>query len=332
MDMRDEAPDAAFDVASVEADQLAAFRADVLAGLARPQKAVPSRWLYDERGSELFEEITRQPEYYLTRTETAILDENAAEIAAFCGGDAVILEYGAGAGVKTEILLKALALPATYVPIDISGEFVAHSADRIDRRFPKIDVFAVVADFTADFDIAAIDGIEGPRCAFFPGSTLGNLTGNEARALLSRMHRQVGAGGKAILGIDLKKDIDTLLAAYDDAAGVTAAFELNLLTRINRELAGDFDLDRFNYEARWNDEESAIDMVLISSAAQRVTIDGTPFDFAECETIHTESSRKYDRAALETLAASTGWTLETVWTDPDGLFAVAALRAALTAG
>ena len=318
MDIREEA--------SIEAEQLAAFRADVLAGLAKAQKAVPSRWLYDERGSELFEDITTQPEYYLTRAETAILETNAADIAAFCGDDAVILEYGAGAGVKTEILLKALTLPATYVPIDISGEFVAHSANRIDRRFPKIDVFAVVADFTDDFELADIAGIDGPRCAFFPGSTLGNLSNAEARALLSRMRRQVGAGGKAILGIDLKKNIDTLIAAYDDAAGVTAAFELNLLTRINRELAGNFDLSRFTYEARWNDTESAVDMMLVSRATQQVVIDGETFDFAESETIHTESSRKYDRTVLETLAAATGWTLESVWTDSDDLFAVAALR------
>ena len=320
-------PDEGLSQATVEAGQRAAFRADVLAGLAKAQKAVPSRWLYDERGSELFEEITRQPEYYLTRTETAILQANAAAIAEFCGDDAVILEYGAGAGVKTEILLKALTLPATYVPIDISGEFVAQSARRIDRRFPKIDVFAVVADFTADFGLAEIDGIDGPRCAFFPGSTLGNLTDAEARALLARIHRQVGTGGKAILGIDLKKEVGTLIAAYDDAAGVTAAFELNLLTRINRELGGDFDPDSFTYKARWNETESAVDMMLVSLALQQVTIDGETFDFAVGETIHTESSRKYDRAALETLAGATGWTLELVWTDPDDLFAVAALTA-----
>ena len=319
MDVRDEA--------SIEAEQLRAFCADVKASLAKAQKAVPSRWLYDERGSQLFEEITKQPEYYLTRTETAILNDNSDAIAAFCGVDAVILEYGAGAGVKTEILLNALTPPATYVPIDISGEFVNHSAARIDRRFPKIDVFAVVADFTADFDLTEVEGIDGTRCAFFPGSTLGNLTGDETHALLSRMRRQVGHGGKAILGIDLKKDIDTLLAAYDDAAGVTAAFELNLLTRINRELGGDFNLDRFTYEARWNAEEAAIEMVLISQAEQRVTIEGATFDFAQGETIHTESSRKYDRTALETLAAATEWTLETVWTDADQLFAVAALTA-----
>ena len=327
MDMPEEGLSQTTVAAGQRAGQRAAFRADILAGLAEVQKTVPSRWLYDERGSQLFEEITGQPEYYLTRTETAILKANAADIAAFCGDDAVILEYGAGAGVKTEILLKALSLPATYVPIDISGEFVTHSANRIDRRFPKIDVFAVVADFTADFGLAEIDAIDGPRCAFFPGSTLGNLTDTEARAFLSRMHRQVGARGKAILGIDLKKDVGTLIAAYDDAAGVTAAFELNLLTRINRELGGDFDLDRFTYEARWNGRESAIDMVLISQTDQRVTVDGTIFALTAGETIHTESSRKYDRETLETLAGATGWTVETVWTDSDDLFAVAALMA-----
>ena len=273
MDMRDEGQDEAADAASVEAVQIEAFRRDVKSGLANRQKSVPSRWLYDERGSELFEEITRQPEYYLTRTETTILDDNSQAIADFCGDDAVILEYGAGAGVKTEILLRALTPPATYVPIDISGPFVNHSAARIDRRFPKIDVFALVADFTADLDLSRIEAVEGPRCAFFPGSTLGNLTGEEARTLLNRMRETVGPGGKAILGIDLKKDVGTLLAAYDDAAGVTAAFELNLLTRINRELDGDFDIDGFAYEARWNAQESAIEMMLVSRTAQHVTID-----------------------------------------------------------
>ena len=217
-----------------------AFRAEVLAGLSQPQKTLPSRWLYDQRGSELFEEITRLDEYYLTRTETAILRRHAGEMAALCGERAVLLEYGAGAAIKSEILLDALHAPRMYAPIDIAADFLSQTVERFRDRFPDLPTRPIITDFTADFDIPG-DVPASPRAAFFPGSTLGNLLPADACALLRRMREHVGPRGKAIIGVDLRKDIQTLIAAYDDKLGVTAEFNLNLLIRINRELQGDFD-------------------------------------------------------------------------------------------
>src|SRR5277367_3457685 len=225
-----------------------AFRADVLGGLSQPQKTLPSRWLYDQRGSELFEEITGLDEYYLTRTETAILRRHAEEMAALCGERVVLLEYGAGAAIKSEILIDALHAPRMYAPIDIAADFLAETIERFRDRFPDLPVRPIITDFTADFDIPA-DIPASPRAAFFPGSTLGNLLPSDACALLRRMREQVGAHGKAIIGVDLRKDIQTLIAAYDDEQGVTAEFNLNLLRRIDRELGGDFALDGFAHEA-----------------------------------------------------------------------------------
>lgn len=307
------------------AAQRDAFRSDVLAGLSAPRKTLPSRWLYDDRGSELFEEITRLPEYYPTRTETGILRANAAEIAAFCGSRAVLIEYGAGAGVKTEILLGALDNPALYVPVDIAGDFLVDAANRIESRFPYIEIRPVVADFTADFDLPADLPKLPPRVAFFPGSTIGNLAKPDAVEFLARARAHVGKTGRMVVGVDLRKDVDVLVPAYDDAAGVTAAFNLNLLARINRELGGNFDLASFAHEARWNPQTSAIEMHLVSENDQTVRVDGREVRFANGETIHTEDSRKYDVAEFEALAGEAGWRLARVWSDPDGLFAVLGL-------
>jgi dimethylhistidine N-methyltransferase len=306
--------------------QREAFRADVLAGLGRSPKTLPSRWLYDDRGSELFEQITQLPEYYPTRTETAILRERAGEIAAFCGPRALLIEYGAGAGVKTEIVLGALQNPALYLPVDIAGDFLVASAARIERRFPYIEIRPVVADFTDDFDLPADLPRLAPRAAFFPGSTIGNLAPEDAVAFLRRVRGHVGGGGRAIVGVDLRKEIDVLVRAYDDSAGVTAAFNLNLLERINRELGGDFDLARFAHEARWNPDSSAIEMHLVSLEAQQATIDGRTVRFAAGETIHTEDSRKYSTGGFEALAAAAGWRVAHVWTDQEGLFALFGLQ------
>lgn len=305
--------------------QREAFRADVVAGLSAQRKTLPSRWLYDDRGSELFEEITRLPEYYPTRTETGVLRENAAEIAAFCGSRTVLIEYGAGAGVKTEILLGALDNPALYVPVDIAGDFLVDAAERIERRFPYVEIRPVVADFTDDFDLPADLPKLPPRVAFFPGSTIGNLATPDAVAFLARARSHVGASGRMVVGVDLKKDEATLVRAYDDAAGVTAAFNLNLLARINRELGGDFDLSCFAHEARWSAARSAIEMHLVSRVDQTVAVDGRTFRFRQGETVHTEDSRKYEVAEFEALAAQAGWRLAKVWTDPGRLFAVLGL-------
>jgi dimethylhistidine N-methyltransferase len=306
--------------------QREAFRADVLAGLSQRQKSLPSRWLYDQRGSELFEDITRLDEYYLTRTETAILRGCAGEMAAFAGEGAVLLEYGAGAAIKTEILIDALKAPRLYAPIDIAADFLGQTVERMHDRFPALPVRPIVADFTVDFDIPN-DVPAQRRTAFFPGSTLGNLLPTDAAALLHRMRDHVGARGAAIIGVDLRKDLKTLIAAYDDREGVTAQFNLNLLARINRELSGDFALDAFAHEARWNERESAIEMHIVSRADQVAQAGGRRFAFARGETIHTETCRKFDVASFAHAAQRSGWRVDEVWSDPEKLFAVFGMRA-----
>jgi dimethylhistidine N-methyltransferase len=301
--------------------QVEAFRADVIAGLSQPRKTLPSRLLYDGRGCELFETITQLDEYYPTRTETAILADHAHEMADFFGAKAVVLEYGAGAARKTEILLEALAAPQLYVPIDIAADFVEETASRVRRRFPALNVRPIATDFTADFEIPATIPTER-RVAFFPGSTIGNLDRVEMLYFLRRMHDHVGAPGHAIIGADLKKDIATLIAAYDDRDGVTAEFNLNLLARINRELGGDFALDQFAHEARWHEAESAIEMHLVSKRRQDVQVAGKKFSFNQRETIHTESSRKYSVESFSAFAANSGWRVDKIWRDVQSRFAL----------
>ena len=314
------------DLVEEKLGQHEAFRADVLAGLAQRQKTLPSRWLYDDRGSELFEDITRLDEYYLTRTETAILRRHAGEMADLCGEGVALLEYGAGAAIKTEILIDALHAPRMYAPIDIAADFLAQTVARIRDRFPELPTRPIIADFTADFDIPA-DIPKESRAAFFPGSTIGNLGQSEAAALLRRMRQHAGSQGKAIIGVDLRKDVKTLIAAYDDRRGVTAEFNLNLLARINRELEGDFALDAFAHEARWNERESAIEMHLVSLKPQVVSVAGRSFAFAQGETIHTETCRKFDVAGFADAARRSGWRVATIWSDPAELFAVFGLNA-----
>jgi len=306
--------------------QREAFRADVVAGLSQPCKTLPSRWLYDDRGSQLFEDITRLEEYYPTRTETGILREHAAEIAAFVGEGAVLFEYGAGAGIKTEILIDALQTPRMYVPVDIAGDFLDQTIERMRARYPLLETRGVIADFTTDFDLPA-DLPRARRAAFFPGSTIGNLDEAETLAFLRRMRRHVGRRGSAVIGADLKKDLNTLLAAYDDREGVTAAFNVNLLARVNRELDGAFPLDRFAHEARWNASESAVEMHLVSLDARTVRVDGHRFAFEAGETIHTESSRKYDERSIADLADRSGWRVAACWSDAERRFAVFGLEA-----
>ena len=301
-----------------------AFRRAVVDGLSRPQKSIPCCWLYDDAGSELFERITRVEDYYPTRTETAILRRHANEIAEFCGPDAVVIEYGAGYGVKTEILLDALKRPRLYAPIDIAADVLADTARRFRARFPRLPIFPMVADFNDDFELqSGLPG--GRRAAFFPGSTIGNLSRVETLAFLRRVRRHVTSPdgeGEAIIGVDLKKNVATLIRAYDDREGVTAAFDLNLLARINRELDGNFPLSRFVHEARWNEDEQAMEMHLVSLDALVVEAAGQSFAFHAGETIHTESSRKYDVATFQGLAEASGWRVARVWQDDNGLFAI----------
>lgn len=297
-----------------------AFRHAVLAGLAGPRKRIPCCWLYDTRGSALFEEITRLEEYYPTRSETEILSRHAGEIATFCGEGALLFEYGAGSALKSEILISAFRFLRLYLPIDIAGEMLEQTARRMGERFPRLDIRPTFADFNQEFELPA--GLPpGPRAAFFPGSTIGNLNFGESIAFLRRLRRHVEARGTAVIGVDLKKSVTTLLQAYGDREGVTAAFNLNLLGRINRELDGAFPLDRFAHEARWNAEESAVEMHLVSLDSRVVEVGGRKFRFRAGETIHTESSRKYDVDAFATLAVLSGWQVAKIWRDENGRFA-----------
>jgi dimethylhistidine N-methyltransferase len=297
------------------------FGSDVLAGLGHSPKRLPSRWLYDDYGSELFEEITRLQEYYVTRVETRILRAFSGNIADFCGGDVTLVEYGAGAGIKTELLIAALHEPRCYVPVDIAEEFLQQTVARFQRCFPGLSTRPIAADFTSSF--AMPEWVPaGRRVAFFPGSTIGNLDAEEAAAFLQRIRGHVGVGGRAVIGVDLCQTPAILIPAYDDAAGVTARFNRNYLTRINRELAGNFILEQFRHSARWNEAEAAIEMHLVSTLDQTVTVLGRSFELSAGETIHTESSRKHSVAGFSALVGRHGWRVDRMWIDDNGLFGV----------
>ena len=301
------------------------FHGDAMEGLSRPRKSMPSRWLYDDRGSELFEEITQLPEYYPTRTEAQILRDQAQDIAVFCGADRTVLEYGAGAGIKAEILMRALQSPRFYVPVDIAGKLLDQTTARFRCLFPDLATRPITADFSDDF--ALPEWIPQPnRVALFLGSTMGNLDSREAAAFLRRMRKHVGSSGKALIGVDLRKPLALLLPAYDDAAGVTARFNLNLLARINRELGGNFVLQNFAHAVKWNESEAAVEMHLVSRSLQKVTVAGREFHFSTGESIHTESSRKYDVPGFSRLVSCNGWHVERVWTDAGSRFAIFGLR------
>ena len=310
-------------------DTNAEFRAEVLAGLARLQKAIPSQFFYDEEGSRLFEHICALPEYYPTRTEIAILRHNAAAIAAALPSQAVLVEYGSGASVKVRLLLNGLERPAAYIPIDISRQHLQAAASVLAFDYPGLAVMPVCADFTRPS--ALPPGVPpGPRVGFFPGSTIGNFHPVDATRLLRRFRRQLGPQGSLLVGVDLKKDPAILQAAYNDAAGVTAAFNRNLLVRANRELSASFDLEAFAHHAFWNAQAGRIEMHLRSTAAQKVRVAGRPFRFAAGETIHTENSYKYKLDEFKTCAVAAGFAPAAVWTDPAGLFSVHLLAVAGT--
>ncbi len=303
------------------------FRDDVLEGLARPHKSVPPKWLYDERGSALFEAITDLPEYYPTRTETALLADTAADIAALFPAGAALVEFGSGSSTKTPLVLAAAPQLSAYAPIDISVDALAPAARAIATRFPALEVTPVEGDFTRlDRLPASLAG--RPRVGFFPGSTIGNFTPEEAHAFLVNARALLGPGALFLVGVDLAKSPDVLTAAYDDAQGVTAAFDMNLLTRINRELGGDFDLDRFRHLAVWNAADSRIEMRLESLVDQGVTVAGRPFAFRAGETLHTENSAKTTVEVFSARAAEAGWATMREWRSPQPFaFALVLLRA-----
>jgi len=297
-----------------------AFRADVLEGLARLPRAIPARWLYDERGSELFEDITRLPEYYPTRTERGILQANARAIADRVGEVRTVVEFGSGSSCKTPTLLSAVK-PSIYVPIDISGEFLRKSAVNLAASFPRLRIHPVEGDFSSPVSLPP-SITSGRRLGFFAGSTIGNLTVPAAVDLLRTFVRTLGQDGMLLIGIDRDKDPGVLVPAYDDAQGVTAAFNLNLLHRINRELRGTAPVEAFRHVARWNAAETRIEMHLEARRDVRFEVGGHSFSMAEGETIHTESSHKYGSREACLLLRAGGWSPVAEWTDEEGLFAL----------
>jgi dimethylhistidine N-methyltransferase len=297
-----------------------AFRADVIAGLSGARKAIPARWFYDHRGSQLFEEITQLPEYYPTRTERLLLERHAPDVARIAGKGRAVVEFGSGSSAKTPLLLSAID-PAAYVPIDISGEFLRESAAALADRFPGLPVHPIEANFMHPIVLPSTIG-SAPRLGFFPGSTVGNLTAPTAVDLLRAMAGTLGVGAMLLIGMDRVKDEAELVSAYDDAQGVTAAFNLNLLHRINRELDGDIPVDAFRHVARWNDAEARIEMHLEAMRALSFTVAGHLLAMAASETIHTENSHKYDRRGARLLLAAGGWATIAEWTDPQERFAM----------
>jgi dimethylhistidine N-methyltransferase len=302
-----------------------AFARDVIEGLSLQPKRLAPKYFYDVAGSELFEQITKLPEYYPTRTELGILRGSGADICATIPNGAAIVEFGAGATTKVRILLDSCAVGA-YVPVDISGDFLNAQAAELRRDFPELAVYPVTADFTTPF--ALPDAVAAmPKVGFFPGSTLGNFEPHEACGFLRSAREILGQGARMLIGVDLEKDDRVLASAYNDAAGVTAQFNLNLLARINRELGGDFDLTGFAHRAIYNRERHRIEMYLISKRAQSVQVMGRDFSFRSGETIHTENSYKYSLERLGALAHGSGWRPQAAWSDAEGMFSVQALAA-----
>ncbi len=303
----------------------AEFEADVIAGLSRDPKSIPPKYFYDGEGSRLFEEITRLPEYYLTRTETGILTAHARDLNAIIPQGAALVEFGSGACIKVQILLDHVPAIAAYLPVDISGDFLKGEAERISAAYPRLAVHPVVADFTKPFELPA-EFAQTPKTGFFPGSTIGNFEPHDAVAFMRHAAATIGHGGVLVIGVDLVKDPAVLNAAYNDAAGLTDRFNLNLLRRINRELEGNFDLQAFEHHAVYNRERRRIEMHLASKKRQKVTVAGRVFLLRAGETIHTENSYKYTPGSFAALARGCGWTPEIAWTDPVELFSVNVLR------
>jgi len=306
------------------ADAASSFARDVIAGLTARPKRLPPKYFYDETGARLFEQITALPEYYLTRCELEILRERARDIARFFPAPSALIEFGSGSSKKMRILLAAAPAIAAYAPVDISSEMLIQEANELRRDYPRLAVLPVEADFTKPFALpAAAAGMA--HTGFFPGSTIGNFEPDEARAFLRHAGRMLGSGAALIIGVDLVKDPSILHAAYNDEAGLTAKFNLNLLTRINRELGGNFDMASFEHRAFYNSERHRIEMHLVSKKLQKVSVAGRDIEFRAGETIHTENSYKYTLEHFTALARSAGWASVAVWTDAGKNFSIHAL-------
>lgn len=301
-----------------------AFLRDAIDGLGCAQPELPCKYLYDERGSELFEAICETGDYYVTRADLALHETHLDEIVERIGPEAHIVEFGSGAGIKIRSILEACDRPRAYTPIEISGEALEASVSQLALQFPELEIRPLEADYTQPVPEAtlALDPPARRRVVYFPGSTISNFTHAEAAEFLTRMRRIAGAGGGVLIGVDLVKDIATLRAAYDDADGVTAAFNLNLLHRLRDELGATLDVDAFTHEARWNADKKRIEMHLVALRPTRIDLDGRRFEFSEGESIHTENSHKYSIDDFRRLAERSGFGVIETWTDPDGLFSM----------
>lgn len=317
-------PDA--DEAQGRADELAMFRADAIAGLSQPQKSIPSKYLYDSVGARLFEQITEQPEYYPTRTEIGILNANAHDIASEIGPGSTIVEPGSGAGEKVEILLRALESPRAIVPVDIAREQLRRVARTLASRHDGLAIVPLWADFTHPIDVPKQLAELRPRLVFFPGSTIGNFLPAVQRELLAALAQLAGEDGSLLIGFDRIKDERLLIPAYDDAAGITRAFEMNILHRLRRELDAQVQFDHFRYEARWNDQKARVEMHLVAARPTAIVIDNRRFEFDTGQSLWNESSHKYDGQRIDSLAKSAGLRVVRTWSDEDEYFTVALLR------
>ncbi|RFF29453.1 L-histidine N(alpha)-methyltransferase [Wenzhouxiangella sediminis] len=301
-----------------------AFREDVLAGLSADPPTIPCKYLYDAKGSDLFERICETPEYYVTRADLALHETHMDEIASMIGPNAHVIELGSGAGIKTRVLLASLDSPRAYTPIEISAAALAQSTRDLEAAFPAIEIRPVQADYTRPIasEALALDPPARMRVVYFPGSTISNFEHEDAVAFLDRLRRIAAPSGAVLIGVDLVKPLERLLAAYDDAGGITAAFNRNLLERMRREIDAEIDAEAFVHEARYYDSLERIEMHLVARYPTTIVIDGRSFEFAAGDSIHTESSHKYSVASFKSLAEQAGLRSEKVWFDPDGLFSM----------
>lgn len=297
------------------------FATDVIAGLSEEQKTIPCKYLYDQRGSQLFDAICETPEYYPTRTEIALLEEHAEEISDLMGAGAHLIEFGSGSSIKVRIILDAAPALASYVPVDISRDHLMHAASLVSKDYPNLNVLPVAADFTRPFSLPESINT-GRKIGFFPGSTIGNFATDEAAAFLSNAARLVKLGGGLLIGADLIKDPKILNAAYNDKGGVTSKFSLNLLRRINREIGGNFDAARFRHQAQYNPNTERVEIFIESRDEQTVRVNGSTFEFGAGERIHTEYSHKYNVDGFQDLARKAGFAPRKVWVDAENLFSV----------
>ncbi|MEZ5564865.1 MAG: L-histidine N(alpha)-methyltransferase [Gammaproteobacteria bacterium] len=295
---------------------------ELVEGLRERPKQVSPKYFYDAKGSELFEAICAQPEYYPTRTELAIMEDHLKEVATLIGPDVTLVEYGSGASLKTRLLLTELVTPTAYVPVDISRQYLASTAMVLGDEFPHIEMLPVAADFTRPFSLPEPQAAPRRRVLYFPGSTIGNFSRSDAVTLLKKMRHDAGPDGALLIGVDLVKPVAVLERAYNDAAGVTAAFNLNLLSHLNAKFQANFVADNFQHHAVWDSEHRRIEMRLISCRQQTVNIDALRIDFAPQEFLVTEHSHKYTPAGFAQLAADAGWMVQQLWTDRRQYFSV----------